>query len=82
MRTTVDIPDSLMARVKNRIHKQGTTFRTLVISALENAMEEDSPARDFQMRDASVGSSSKDGPVTSDQINAAIDGIRDPESQP
>lgn len=54
MRTTIDIPDSLLSRVKNQIHKKKTTFRALVIKALESELAE-ADAKPFQLRDASVG---------------------------
>ncbi|MEC5125185.1 hypothetical protein VSU19_00365 [Verrucomicrobiales bacterium BCK34] len=51
MRTTVDIPDSLMERAKK--HKGSMTFRPLVISALEKALAEETAP--FVLQDASAG---------------------------
>ncbi len=79
MRTTVDLPDSLMARVKNRTREGNMTFRSLVISALEKTLEED--AEPFTLRDAAVGDSGQET-VSADAINQLIDDHRSPEFQP
>jgi hypothetical protein len=75
MRATIDIPDSLLGRVKQRIHKNNMTFRSLAISALERALDEET-SKHFQLRDASVG---KDGrnEVSSQDINRLIDEQRE-----
>ena len=75
MRTTVELPDSLMARVKRRLAKRNLTFRALVISALEQVLrEEDKP---FKLRDASAGGYTEEK-VSSEAINRAIDEQRQP----
>ncbi len=75
MRTSVDIPDALMDRVRVCLAKRKLTFRTLVISALENALQTE--AKSFQLRDASVGAVSETE-VSSEDINRAIDEQRMP----
>lgn len=72
MRTTIDIPDSLMERVKK--YKGNMTFRSLVISSLEKALATE--AVDFVLRDGSVGEAG-DEPVSSREINEQIDAQRD-----
>ena len=79
MRTTIDIPDALMKRVKQRISADNMTFRALVISALESALEEES--KTFQLRDASVGDNGS-AVVSSLEINEVIDQQRYTGFQP
>lgn len=78
MRTTIDIPDSLLDRVKQVLQKRKTTFRSIVISALEKALEED--ATPFVLRDASVGvdQGAVAKTVSVKEINRHIDELRDP----
>lgn len=78
MRTTIDIPDSLLDRVKQVLQKRKTTFRSVVIAALEKALEE--AAIPFVLRDASVGVD-RGAPaktVSAKEINHRIDELRDP----
>jgi hypothetical protein len=70
MRTTVDLPESLMNRVKSCLAQRKMSFRALVISALEEALEEES--KPFKLRDASAGQPSGER-VSSEAINRAID---------
>ncbi len=79
MRTTIDLPESLLIRVKGRIHKQKLTLRSLVISALERILEEDE--KPFELRDASVGKLGRDG-VPTEEINRRIDEQRVAKFQP
>jgi hypothetical protein len=76
MRTTVDIPDSLMKRVKKSIQGKNLTFRSVVISALEKSLAEE--CRPFQLRDASVGEAGRNA-VSSEEINRAIEELSEPE---
>jgi hypothetical protein len=78
LRTTVDIPDFLLGRVKKRIHTQNMTFRSLVILALERALEED--AEPFRLRDASIGNRGRKT-ISNDEINQLIDTQRDSNFQ-
>ena len=79
MRTTVDLPESLMTRIKRCLAERKITFRSLVISALEQALEEE--RKSFQLRDASVGEPSREV-VSSDVINRAIDEQRNSSFEP
>jgi len=72
MRTTVDIPDSLMVRLKRALSDRKTTFRSLVISALEQTLEEKEPVGPFRLRDASTGKANG-RTVSNEAINQAID---------
>ena len=79
MRTSIDIPDPLMAKVKERLHRQKITFRTLVVAALEAELAKDERGAGFRLRDAAAGEPfGESGRVTSEEVNAAIDGQREP----
>ena len=65
MRTTIDLPDSLMKRAKHCIAERKLTFRSLVISALEQALDEE--VAPFKLRNAAVGK----GNTSSDSISNA-----------
>ena len=71
MRTTIDIPDRLLQRVKRQMIEQNTTFRDMVISALEKTLSM-KESGEFKLRDAAVGKPVK-SPVSNDEINEAID---------
>jgi hypothetical protein len=75
MRTSIDLPDALLARIKSRLHKQNITFRALVISALEQTLKEET--KPFQLQDASVGNPSQN-PVSAEEINRIINEQREP----
>lgn len=75
MRTTVDIPDALMARVKKRLSKRGQTFRSLVVTALEDSLKEN-PAP-FRLRDAAFGEAGTVA-VSTAEINRVVDEQREP----
>ena len=71
MRTTVDIPDHLLERVRPHLLKKGLTLRSVVVDALERLMMPNETA--FRMRDASVGYRAEPGEeVSASQVNAAI----------
>lgn len=72
MRTTIDIPDSLMERAKK--HKGNMTFRSLVISSLERTLTQE--AVNFVLTDASVGSKD-DEIVSSAEINQHLEAQHD-----
>lgn len=78
MRTSIDIPDALMERVKRAAARRKTTLRRLVLDALEQSLKQ-KPER-FELRDASVGSSS--ATVDAGRINHAIDELRQHAFQP
>ena len=40
VRTTVDIPEPLHERLKNRAHVSGTSIRALIVSAIEQTYSE------------------------------------------
>lgn len=72
MRTTIDMPDALMERVKTVAAKRKTTFRALVVDALERTLDE--PLQDFQLQDAAVGPTADIiDSVNTQTINQAID---------
>jgi Arc/MetJ family transcription regulator len=40
MRTTIDIPDAILTRARERAHAEGTTLRGVVTEALRSALDE------------------------------------------
>ncbi len=82
MRTTIDLPDSLMERAKRCIAERKLTFRALVISALEQALE--TSVEPFELRDASAGpANGADGnTISNTKINQAIDAQRATSFEP
>jgi hypothetical protein len=77
MRTTVDMPDDLMKRVKQETARRQITFRTLVIDAVEKALENE--PEPFVLREAAAGFKSKKGEgLSSNQVNEAIGRLHDP----
>lgn len=73
------MPDRLLKRVKQVAAERQTTFRALVVDALERSLAE--KPRAFTIRDASVGPKPQrkgsKSEVTSEAINEAIDAQRE-----
>lgn len=80
MKTTIDMPDALMHRVKMTAAQRKTTFRALVVEALERTLDE--PASSFELKDASVGSTRREDVVSSAAINELIDQQREARFHP
>jgi hypothetical protein len=55
MRTTIDLPDALFAKVKRLAHARGSTLRALTIEGLEGVLDQHRRAPKFRLRDASYG---------------------------
>lgn len=53
MRTTVDISDPLLKRVRRLMKKRGVTLRALVEEGLERVLEDEAPRAGYRLRDAS-----------------------------
>lgn len=53
MRTTIDLSDSLLARVKRLMAKRKTTMRALVEEGLHRLLDEEQSRSAFKLRDAS-----------------------------
>lgn len=51
MKTTIDIPDSLMARCKQTASEQHVTFRALVEEGLQYVLDKRSYREPFRLRD-------------------------------
>lgn len=79
MRTTIDVPDDLLKRVKPLLVERKMTFRALVIDAVERAIEV--PGASFRLRDASAGQAGDGKAVSSETINRAINEAREPSFQ-
>lgn len=73
------MPDRLLKRVKQVATERKTTFRALVVDALERSLAEKPPA--FKLRDASVGpkpgQKESNEAVSAQTINAALDAQRE-----
>lgn len=76
MRTTIDMPDDLIKRVKPLLAERNITFRELVIDSVERAVE--TPSSSFRLRDASAGRGGHGSTVSAETINRAIDNVREP----
>ncbi len=50
MKTTIDIPDMLMARCKKVVSEQHVTFRSLVEEGLDRVLEERRHREPFKLR--------------------------------
>lgn len=75
------MPDQLLRRVKVVAAERKTTFRAMVVDALEKALQE--PFAPFTLRDASVGSlPAGEATVDSTAINRAIDTQREDRFTP
>lgn len=55
MKTTLDLPDSLLREAKALAAKEGITLTELVESGLRKVVEQRSSPRSFQLPDASWG---------------------------
>jgi len=72
------MPDALFRRAKTVMAKRRMTFRSLVIDALEQALDERQSGR-FVLREASAGyKADKQKGVSSKAINLAINETREP----
>lgn len=76
MRTTIDMPDELLERVKPLLISRKMTLRALVIDAVERAVA--APSVEFKLRDASAGASASGKGVSGEAINRLIDKLREP----
>lgn len=77
MRTTIDLSDALVNRVKKYMKRHKTTLRAVVEAGIERVLEERAPERGFQVRDASFlgaagfasGSAAEDIPQRIRELN-------------
>jgi Arc/MetJ family transcription regulator len=53
MKTTIDIPDPLMAEARKAAQREGTTLRALVEEGLRKVLGERRARRTFKLRDVS-----------------------------
>jgi phage portal protein BeeE len=73
MKTTFDIPESLLRDVQALAREQKTTAKSLVEQALRKLLDEYEKAPTFKLSDASVGGSG----LTPEFANASWEQIRD-----
>lgn len=80
MRTSVDISDPLLKRVRRLMKKRKATLRALIEEGLERVLEDDAPRRGSVLRDASfdgaLGFAPGAGP---DDVGRAIRDMNEPE---
>ena len=74
------MPDALMRRVKMTAAQRKTTFRALVVDALERTLDE--APHYFELEDASVGSTREGDTVSNATINELIDTQRESRFNP
>lgn len=75
------MPDALMQRVKITAAKRKTTFRALVVDALERTLNE--VPQDFELEDASAGNLQNGADaVSATAINERIDALRESRFHP
>jgi Arc/MetJ family transcription regulator len=55
MRTTIDLPDALLAKAKRVARARGIALRELTIQALSALLGQGEPRAPFRLRDASFG---------------------------
>jgi Arc/MetJ family transcription regulator len=81
MRTTIDLSDSLMAKVKRLMVRRKTTMRALVEEGLHRLLEEDQADAGFKLRDARFTGELgfADGAVPED-ISRVLQEINEPPS--
>lgn len=73
MKTTIDIPDALLAEAQDLARREGTTLAALVTLGLRKVIAEKMQKEPFKLRDVSVG-----GDGLSDEFkNASWEQIRD-----
>ncbi len=64
MKTTVDLPDSILERTKIAAARRRTTIKNLIIEGLETVLREDAPADDTEAFVAAFSrGSNTDSPV-------------------
>jgi len=55
MKTTVEIPDSLLKRARKIAVRDGTTIRTLIEESLRRVLDEREQTRGFKLRHVTFG---------------------------
>lgn len=74
MKTTIDIPDALLAEAQELARRQGTTLKALTTEGLRKVLaEKKAKKKPFKLRDVSFGG---DG-LTEEFKNASWEQIRD-----
>jgi hypothetical protein len=73
MKTTVEIPDSLMDEARKLASRQNTTLRVLIVEGLRRVVSERKRTGGFRLRDASFAGNG----LQSDLAGAGWERIRD-----
>jgi len=54
MKTTIELPDALLAQAKREAAERGTTLRALVEAGLRQVLDQRGSRKPFELRDESV----------------------------
>lgn len=74
MKTTIDIPDGLLAEVQEIVQRDGTTLKALTLEGLRKVLaERNAPKKPFKLRDCSF----KGDGLTPEFEGASWEKIRD-----
>ncbi|MGH6636438.1 MAG: type II toxin-antitoxin system VapB family antitoxin [Gammaproteobacteria bacterium] len=63
MKTTVEIDDALVVRVRKHARRTGRTMRSLVEEGLRRCLEAERPAKRYELPDLSVGNAGGPNPL-------------------
>ncbi len=74
MRTSIDIPDALLERVRARLRKEGRTLKQAVIDGLRQTVLAEDRQTPFELRDASFSGDVGFGPGFDE--NGLTDAVR------
>ena len=73
MKTTVELPNSLLERARRVAAERGTTIRALVEETLRRVLEEHERPQSFRLRDASFAGEG----LSPEYADASWDALRD-----
>lgn len=79
MKTTVHIPDALLAEAQALAAKEKTTLKALIAEGLQKVVREHKAAKPFKMKDCSFGDPNAPWPLEGkswDEIRALVYGDR------
>jgi hypothetical protein len=65
MKTTVDIPDSLLERARRQARKSGRPVRALIEEGLRLVLDAESRPRGYRLPDRAVGNARSSNPLDS-----------------
>lgn len=75
VKTTIELPDSLLDEAKRAARARGTTLRALIEAGLRGVLAEERKHRRFRLADASVGGRGLRAELRGDDWSAVRDEI-------